>query len=94
VHDENGMATSAPCQLTLAPFMPHAIVTSFNAAAVLAVPTGIAAPACIVRSILLSQFLSWTGALAVSALSPLYRIMVLVRGLCLDARPLHCFCCI
>ena len=67
-------------QLVLAPPLSAAVTAATNSAAILAAFMGGAAPLRIARSILHSQFLSWTGVLAVPALPPLYRAMV--RSLC------------
>lgn len=65
-----------PIILELEPDLPTALAASVNSAAALTALLGSAAPLRIARSILHSQFLSWTGSLAVPAIPALYHSMV------------------
>lgn len=72
------------------PDLPTAIAASVNSAAAMAALLGSATPLRIARSILHSQFLSWTGSLAVPALPPLYRQMVRTSPVpCTPCMPHH-----
>lgn len=72
----SGESLSTSIVLELAPEIPAALAASVNSAAALTALLGSAAPLRIARSILHSQFLSWTGALAVPAIPALYHSMV------------------
>jgi hypothetical protein len=72
----SGAHLAAPITLQFAPDIPMAVVASVNGAAALTALLGSATPLRIARSILHSQFLSWTGSLAVPAIPALYRTMV------------------
>ena len=74
--DANGNPSVVPTQLALAPPALSPLAAGVNGAAALTALMGTAAPLRIVRSVLHSQFLAWTSALAVPALPPLYRAMV------------------
>eukprot|EP00892_Ulva_mutabilis_P012569 jgi/Ulvmu1/9685/UM055_0023.1 len=67
--------SAATITVEFSPHLPTAIAASVNSAAALTALLGTATPLRIARSILHSQFLSWTGSLAVPALPPLYRQM-------------------
>lgn len=72
----SGMSSTVPIVIEFSPALSTAIAASVNSAAALTALLGSATPLRIARSILHSQFLSWTGSLAVPALPPLYRQMV------------------
>jgi len=72
----SGLASVSVTVVEFSPDLPTAIAASVNSAAALTALLGSATPLRIARSILHSQFLSWTGSLAVPALPPLYRQMV------------------
>ena len=72
----SGVSLSTPIILELAPALPVALAASVNSAAALTALLGSGTPLRIARSILHSQFLSWTGALAVPAIPALYHSMV------------------
>jgi hypothetical protein len=76
IRDENGVPMAHVLQLALVPGLPVVAAASVNTAIAVTALLGTAAPVRIVRSILHSQFLSWTGSLAVPAIPTLYRAMV------------------
>jgi hypothetical protein len=76
VKDENGVPMAQILQLALVPGLPVVAAASVNTLVAITALLGTAAPVRIVRSILHSQFLSWTGSLAVPAIPTLYRAMV------------------